>query len=67
MVLNPRASPTLFSGARLRPPVKANAIAWLKLKGTKTQKLVVAAGNETIIEYYKQLDFYPLHIILQKK
>ena len=43
-----------------------NAIDWLTTKGTVEQKLLVGVGNEKVIDFYKQLDFYPLHIVLQR-
>jgi diamine N-acetyltransferase len=43
-----------------------NAIRWLNSKGTETQKLLVGVGNESVLEYYKRFDFYPLHIVLQR-
>jgi diamine N-acetyltransferase len=42
------------------------AIGWLKSNGTETQKLLVGVGNEQVFEFYKQFDFYPLHIVLQR-
>lgn len=44
-----------------------NAINWLISQKTETQKLIVGVGNESVIEYYKQFDFLPLHIVLQRK
>lgn len=44
-----------------------NAINWLILQKTETQKLLVGVGNESVIDYYNQFDFYPLHIVLQRK
>jgi ribosomal protein S18 acetylase RimI-like enzyme len=43
-----------------------NAIDWLTTKGTVEQKLLVGVGNEKVLDFYKQLDFYPLHIVLQR-
>ncbi|MGV8138529.1 MAG: GNAT family N-acetyltransferase [Mangrovibacterium sp.] len=42
------------------------AIQWLKSRNTETQKLIVAAGNESVSDFYRQFDFYPLHIVLQR-
>ncbi len=44
-----------------------NALKWLNEKGAKTQRILVAAGNESVLEYYRQFGFYPLLIVLQKK
>ncbi len=44
-----------------------NAINWLISQNTETQKLLVGVGNESVIDYYKQFDFLPLHIVLQRK
>jgi ribosomal protein S18 acetylase RimI-like enzyme len=44
-----------------------NAIDWLISQKTEIQKLLVGAGNESVIDYYKQFDFHPLHIVLQRK
>jgi ribosomal protein S18 acetylase RimI-like enzyme len=43
-----------------------NAIQWLDGKGVKVKRLMVSVGNEKVLDFYKQFDFYPLHIILQK-
>jgi ribosomal protein S18 acetylase RimI-like enzyme len=43
-----------------------NAINWLTTKGTVEQKLLVGVGNEKVLNFYKQFDFYPLHIVLQR-
>ena len=42
------------------------AILWLINNGTETQKIIVGVGNEHVLDFYKQLDFYPLHIVLQR-
>ena len=42
------------------------AILWLKSNNTETQKLLVGVGNEQVFDFYKQFDFYPLHIVLQR-
>jgi ribosomal protein S18 acetylase RimI-like enzyme len=42
------------------------AILWLKVNNTETQKLLVGVGNEQVLDFYKQFDFYPLHIVLQR-
>jgi diamine N-acetyltransferase len=42
------------------------AIQWLIFNNTETQKLLVGVGNEQVLEFYKQFDFYPLHIVLQR-
>lgn len=44
-----------------------NAIEWLNTHNVKTQKLLVAAGNEKVIDFYRQFGFSPLHIVLQRK
>jgi len=43
-----------------------NAIDWLTAKGTTEQKLLVGIGNEKVLDFYKQFDFLPLHIVLQR-
>lgn len=42
------------------------AILWLKSNNVEIQKLLVAVGNEQVMDFYKQFDFYPLHIVLQR-
>jgi|AGTN01.3.fsa_nt_gi Acetyltransferases len=44
-----------------------NAVNWLIEQKAETQKLIVGVGNEKVIDYYKQFDFLPLHIVLQRK
>lgn len=44
-----------------------NAINWLIQEKTEIQKLIVGVGNEDVLDFYKQFDFYPLHIVLQRK
>jgi len=43
------------------------ATRWFDLKNVKTQKLTVAAGNENILDFYRQFGFYPLHIVMQRR
>lgn len=42
------------------------AMEWLKSNHTETQKLLVGVGNEEVLKFYQQFDFYPLHIVLQR-
>jgi len=41
-------------------------INWVNKKEVKTQKIMVADGNENVLEYYSKFGFFPIHIILQK-
>ena len=43
-----------------------NAIEWLTMKGTTEQKLAVGVGNEKVLDFYRQFNFYPLQLILQR-
>jgi len=43
-----------------------NAIEWLTMKGTTEQKLAVGVGNEKVLNFYRQFNFYPLQLILQR-
>lgn len=43
-----------------------NAIEWLTLKGVKEQKLVVGIGNEKVLGFYRQFNFMPLQMVLQR-
>jgi len=43
-----------------------NAIEWLISKGTTEQKLVVGVGNEKVLGFYRQFNFYPLQLVLQR-
>jgi len=43
-----------------------NAIDWLGTKGTTEQRLLVGVGNERVLDFYKQFNFFPLHIVLQR-
>ena len=43
-----------------------HAADWLISKGTTEQKLLVGVGNERVLDFYKQLNFMPLHIVLQR-
>ena len=42
------------------------AIEWLISKETKIQRLDVGAGNERVLDFYKQFDFYPINTVLQR-
>lgn len=42
------------------------AIEWLSARGTKSQKIIVVVGNEQVLNYYSQFDFFSLHIVLQR-
>jgi len=43
-----------------------HAIDWLLKKGTTEQKLTVGVGNEKVLDFYKQFNFFPLHLVLQR-
>ena len=43
-----------------------NAIGWLISKETTEQKLVVGVGNEKVLGFYRQFNFLPLHMVLQR-
>ncbi len=42
------------------------AMEWLALKETETQRLSVGVGNEDVLSFYKQFDFYPRSIKLER-
>lgn len=42
------------------------AINWLESNNVETLKLLVGVGNEGVLNFYKQFNFYPLHIVLQR-
>lgn len=44
-----------------------NALEWLRDENTEIQKLTVGIGNDSVIDFYKQFDFFPLQVILQRK
>ena len=41
-------------------------IEWLREKGTTEQKLIVGVGNEKVLDFYKQFNFFPMHLVLQR-
>jgi len=43
-----------------------HALDWLISKGTTEQKLLVGVGNERVLDFYKQFNFMPLHIVLKR-
>ncbi len=44
-----------------------NVVSWLNTNQVDTQKILVGVGNEQVLNFYSQFDFYPVQIILQKK
>ncbi len=44
-----------------------NAVSWFDFNGVETQKLSVGVGNESVLDFYAKFDFYPVHIVLQKR
>ena len=44
-----------------------NAVLWLNSNNIEIQKLSVGVGNEQVLDFYSQFDFYPVHIVLQRK
>ena len=44
-----------------------NAISWFNINHIETQKILVGVGNEQVLNFYSQFDFYPVHIVLQKR
>lgn len=45
----------------------SRSIKWLDDQDVEVQKLSVSVGNESVLDFYKHFNFYPLHIILQRK
>jgi len=45
----------------------SRSINWLDEQQVEVQRLSVSVGNEVVLDFYKRFDFYPLHIILQRK
>jgi diamine N-acetyltransferase len=45
----------------------SRSIKWLDYQKVEVQKLSVSVGNEAVLDFYKRFNFYPLHIILQRK
>ena len=56
----------LHRNAGLGKQLINNAIKWLTMKGTTEQKLVVGIGNEKVLDFYRQLKFFPLQLVLQR-
>jgi len=54
-----------FRGKRLGVKLTEKAISWLESVGCKTIKLVVAEGNESVLEFYQQLGFKRRAYVLQ--
>ncbi|MCL2073495.1 MAG: GNAT family N-acetyltransferase [Marinilabiliaceae bacterium] len=44
-----------------------NAVSWFNSNNIETQKLMVAVGNEQVLNFYDKFNFYPAHIILKKR
>ncbi len=44
-----------------------NAVAWFDSNGVESQKLLVGVGNEQVLDFYEKFDFFPLHIVLQRR
>ncbi|MGF7117205.1 GNAT family N-acetyltransferase [Methanobacterium oryzae] len=43
------------------------ALNWMDKNGVKTKKIVVAVGNEELLSFYKRYNFFPRHLILEKR
>ncbi|MFC2088310.1 GNAT family N-acetyltransferase [Calditrichota bacterium] len=56
----------LYRKSGLGKKLIEQSIQWLISQGTKTQKLLVGVGNEQVLDYYRQFNFYPLHIVMQR-
>jgi len=57
---------TVYRNTGIGKQLMEKAIDWLILKGTAIQRLDVAAGNEQVLDFYKEFDFYPINIVLQR-
>ena len=55
-----------YRGLGIGKELMNNAINWLNSNKIETQRILVGAGNEGVLKYYQEFDFYPLHIVLQK-
>lgn len=43
------------------------ALEWLNSKHVKTKRIVVAEGNEEVLEFYRKYNFYKKSMILEEK
>lgn len=43
------------------------ALGWFEEQGITNQRLLVAAGNEKVIDFYDHFGFKPEHYVLQRK
>jgi ribosomal protein S18 acetylase RimI-like enzyme len=43
------------------------ALQWMDANKVKIKRIVVAVGNEDLLSFYTQYDFFPKHIILEQK
>ncbi|MFW5656567.1 MAG: GNAT family N-acetyltransferase [Bacteroidota bacterium] len=56
-----------YRGSGIGKKLFEKSLEWLENKGVDSPKLLVAVGNESVLDYYKNFGFYPLHIIMQKR
>ena len=43
------------------------ALDWMGEKGVKNRRIIVAVGNEELLQFYEKYGFFPRHIILEQK
>jgi ribosomal protein S18 acetylase RimI-like enzyme len=43
------------------------ALSWMDASGVSANRISVAAGNEEVLDFYRQYGFYPRYIILELK
>lgn len=43
------------------------ALEWLNKKQAKIKRILVAEGNENVLDFYKKYDFYKKSIVLEQK
>jgi ribosomal protein S18 acetylase RimI-like enzyme len=54
-----------YRGRGIAETMIANALIWMDGLGVTRKMLLVAAGNESILPYYKRFGFHPRFIVLE--
>ena len=56
-----------FRNRKIGRELMKRALAWFDERKVKYRRLIIAAGNEEVLDFYMQFDFLPRALVLEQK
>ena len=56
-----------FRGMMIGVELMKRALTWFDERNVVSRRLIIAAGNEEVVDFYKQFNFFPRALVLEQK